>query len=115
MTDEKIAQLKQATREANEAIQGMRDATREAKAVLAEVKEAAQKSVDAYVMPEVEKCVAALQEATNGAVEAATERVFNRFDGLTNLLLGTDRASLKTGELSIPELIEKRVARENHD
>jgi len=115
MVDEKIAQLKAATREANEAIQGMREAQRDGKKLLEEIKVAAEKSVDEYMDPAVEKAIQGLNEATSEAMANATQQVFASFDEIKELLLGQNRANLRRGEPTVEEMVRARVLVAPHE
>lgn len=107
--DQKVLQLRTATREANEAIQGVREVMREASRYRQEIEDFIQRSVDGRVSDAVAIGLESFKEALDGALESATERTYGRFDQIAELLLGEDRASQRKGLETIPELVMKKV------
>lgn len=109
--DAKIAQLKEATREANEATKGVHEAIREGKAILKGIEEAAQIAIDTRVAEAVAIGLESFKEALDGAIESGTERTYKRFDELAELLLGEDKGTRRKGLASLPEIIEAKTGR----
>ncbi|MGW5736981.1 MULTISPECIES: hypothetical protein [Streptomyces] len=70
---------------------------------------------DELFQAEVKKQVDALGEATVTAMDAAVDRVNAKFDGLYDLLTGQDRQSRRTGQPSVPDLLERRAANNTGD
>lgn len=112
--DGKLAAIKEATREANEAIQGVKEVMREAKAYRADLETATQKAVDERISEAVAVGLASFQEALDAAIETGTERTYKRFDELTSLLLGEDKANRRRGHESLAELAMKKVGIKPH-
>lgn len=107
-TDEKIAQLKAATREANEAIKGLREAERDLKKVVATIEGMASKTVGALVEEAAKAQIARLAAATDKAIDDTSEAIDKRFQQVADILLGEDKKSRRSGRPSIPELAEQR-------
>ena len=103
--DKKLAAIKDATRQANEAIQGVKEVMREAKAYRADLEIATQKAVDERVAEAVAIGLETFKEALDGAMTSATEATYARFDQLIALLLGEDKATQRLGRRSYAELV----------
>jgi len=102
--DKKLATIREATRQANEAIQGVKEVMREAKKYREDLEIATQKAVDERVAEAVAIGLETFKEALDGAIESGTERTYKRFDELTSLLMGEDRASRRQGHKSLKEM-----------
>lgn len=105
--DRRVAAVKEATREANEAIQGLREIMREAKRYKKDIEEATQKAVDERVSEAVAIGLEAFNEALGKAIDGATEKTYARFDELTALLLGETKSQRRRLGESLPEMIER--------
>ena len=103
-TEEEIAALKQATREAHEARSDLQLVIKEAKKYFEEeLKDKAETIIKMHV-------TLGLQEYSRDiktAIDKATQAVYNRFDKIVDTMLGEDKASKRQGRPSIPELMKK--------
>lgn len=113
--DTRLAAIKQATREANEAIQGVKEVLREAKQYRAELEESTQKIVDDRVSEAVAIGLEAFKESLDKAIEGATKQTYARFDELTSLLLGETKTQRRRGEFSLTEIVEQRAGKKVED
>lgn len=102
-------ELREASREAHEAIQDLRVAMKDGKQLLQEIRTAAKGAVDEQVEAAIEAAVMRLKEAVEAAIEPATAEVFKRFDTITDTLMGEDRRSRRQGKPSVPEMIDERM------
>jgi uncharacterized phage infection (PIP) family protein YhgE len=102
--DKKLAAIKEATREANESIQGIKEVIREAKQYRKELNEATQEAIDTKVADAVAAGLETFKDALDAAIDGASERTYRRFDQLTELLLGEDQKNRRQGNRSIAEL-----------
>ena len=105
-TEEEVAALKAATREAHEAIQGMKLAQRDLRATMDEVRAEIEAKLEGYVVAELGK----LSEAVRVNVDKATESVFHRFDTLADELLGEGWRHRKKGDKPLPDMLREHVA-----
>ncbi len=112
--DKKIAALKTATREANEAIQGLREVMKDARQYRKELEASMQKAVDERVSDAVATGLESFQEALGKAIDGATEKTYARFDQITELLLGESKGIRRREGASLPEIIMDRVGVEPH-
>jgi chromosome segregation ATPase len=103
-TEDEIAALKAATREAHEAVQALKDARREAQAMLDQL----QPGIHKRLSQEVDAGLAQYREALETAIKNATTAVFKRFDTVAELILGEDRKSRKAGKPSLEEMLAAR-------
>lgn len=110
-TEEEIADLRAATREAHEAIKGLKEWIKEARKVIPEIETTARKHVDEHLAPVVKSETEKLTAAIDRAIIEADERVNRRFDQLTDILLGEDKRAKRTGKRSIPDLAKETVER----
>jgi hypothetical protein len=106
-TDAEIAALKEATREAHEAIQGMKLARRDLLATMAEVREEINSRIEKCLVAELGNLTAAVQEN----IDLATAKVFQRFDTLADELLGEGWRHRKKGDPSLPDMLRDHAAR----
>lgn len=113
--DNKLATIKEATREANESIQGVREVMRDAKKYREELETFTQKIVDERVAEAVAIGLESFKESLDAALEGATKATYGRFDQLSELLLGEDKASRRKGIQTLPEVIMERVDVKPHE
>jgi hypothetical protein len=90
-TAEEITALKQATREAHEAIQGLREAQRDMRALLEEVRGAALESVQKRISDAVVAGLAEYDASLKEAIGKGTQATYDRFDLLATVCLGEER------------------------
>lgn len=105
MTDDKIRELKEATREANEVLKDLRRAIKEGRKL---VDDAAEAAISERMKPVVKEGLDEFGQALEKAIKVATDGVFARFDQIADMLLGEDKASKRKGLPSVPELIEQK-------
>lgn len=105
--EEDIAALKQATREAHEAIQESKDVKKELEATWARISEEIENHIESEVAIGLTKYSGSILTA----IEDATQRVYERFDLIADILVGEDKQSRRKGLPSITELVEQRVER----
>lgn len=103
-----VAALREATREAHEALKDLRLATRVARDVIAEVKAVAGEQVDERIREALAKGLEELSTSVKAACDESTDRVFARFDTITATLLGEDKRTRRQGKPSIAEMIDAR-------
>lgn len=101
--EEEVVDLRQATREAHEAMQGMRDLIREVKAVTAEARTVADEVFSERMSAQVEAGLASYRESINTAIENATQAVYARFDTITDLMLGESKGQRREGLTPLSE------------
>lgn len=110
---EEIAALKEATREAHEALKDLNAAFKKADQYRTELRVAVEVAVAERIEPVIKLEVQRLKEATDEAIERATEKTFERFDYLADLMLGADRANKKQGRESLTEILEQKAELNN--
>ena len=106
---EEVEQLRQATREAHEAMKDMKLLMRDARCLIADIREAAYQEVNAVVAVYVREGMAAHQRAIEDAIADGTNLVYQRFAELGDILMGEDRGSKKQGS-AIKDLAAQWVA-----
>ena len=106
---EEVEQLRQATREAHEAMKDMRLLMRDARVLIAEIHEAASQDVHQIVGVFVRQGMDAHQKAIEDAIEDGTTLVYKRFAEIGDILMGEDRGSKRSGN-AIKELAAQWVA-----
>lgn len=65
--------------------------------------------VDARIEERVKVGLEAFSEVTRKTIDAATERVFARFDQLADTLTGTDKAQRRQGKRPLEDLFRERA------
>ncbi len=95
--------LKNTIREANGAI---KDLTR----LIKEFHQIAPTVVEEAIKGEVERNMESLQTETAVAIKNASQAVIARFDKLSAELLGENRARVRRGDPSLPELVKAAAA-----
>jgi hypothetical protein len=104
--------LRQATREAHEAMKDMKLLMRDVRVVIAELHEAAGTDVRDLLDSAVKAGMQAHKDAIGDAIEEGTKMVFRRFAELGEAMLGEDRAGKRNGS-AIKELAQKWVAEQS--
>lgn len=92
--DEKITELKAATRAANEALADLRAVQREIREQIAELdrrKAALPTEVDRLIGDAVKTGMASYAKALSTAIDEATEATFRRFDTLAAIVMGEEK------------------------
>lgn len=103
--NQKIEQLKEATRSANEVLSDLKRTLREIKQIRDEVDEVIATAFEEKIADKVSTTLADYQESLNAAIDKGTQAVFDRFDTITKTLLGeTKEARRKHGE-TVPEAL----------
>lgn len=103
-----LTDLRQATREAHEAIRDLRkdiSAARELRK-----KFLAAPELDEQLGRLVEQGLKAYDAGLKSAIKTAEKKMYNRFDILAAICLGEDPESVKTGETSLPDLLREFIA-----
>jgi hypothetical protein len=111
VADDKISELRAVIREGN---QLLGDLKRERRACEELFKTLIPATVNAKIEHEVEAGLAAFYEAQQGARDEAVDRITKSFDELADTLLNGTKTQRRQGDLSIPEIVEKR-ANESQD
>ena len=109
-----LTELRDLIRQAHEATSDLRAVLREARAVRDSLPAAAGKAVSEQLGAEVKAGLDSFQKALDRAIDSGTDAVFKRFDRIEQLLLGEDRASVRAGKPSIPQMIESIAAVEGN-
>jgi hypothetical protein len=112
-TDEEVAALKEATREAHEAMKDLNMLIQLAKATVKELNAAVSEALEEGIGKQVQEGLDAYKDSLGNAIDTATESIYKRFDMIADLLLGEDKQSKRAGKASIAELVEKKVRVEN--
>lgn len=105
--DEKVAALKTATREANEALADLKACMKELRALKAELDKTeviTARKLEIHMDAAAQSEISQLTEFTKDAIEKATDAVYKRFDQLRDILLGEGP---ERDGASIPELIDE--------
>ncbi|MEU9349047.1 hypothetical protein AB0D74_48405 [Streptomyces sp. NPDC048278] len=95
-------ELREEIREAHGALKDLRREVKDARELVPLL-------VDELFMAEVKKQVDQLGTATKEAMDAATKRVFDKFDELGQYVMGEDRASRRKGKVPLPDLFKARA------
>src|SRR5262245_47719925 len=101
-TDAKIAELKEATREANGILGDLKRVKREMELFEREVTKKLEATVDDILGVHVERGLNQYKAAQQKAINESTDAVIARFDQLAELLL----EDIKKVKPSIPELVQ---------
>jgi predicted phage-related endonuclease len=107
-TDQKIDEMREATRAANETLSDLKRTLKEVKKVQAEVHKEIDTAFDDKVATVVADTLASYRVSIDEAIENATQAVFDRFDTIHKTLTGETRADKRAGRPSIPEMIESQ-------
>jgi hypothetical protein len=105
--DDDIRRCKEAERALHERIQEARDVQRE----LDETVQAIHSAVGTLLEAAVEKQMTVFNDSVLKAIEHATERVYARFDRITQVLMGEENWQRRQGLPSISELVEQVEAK----
>jgi hypothetical protein len=103
-------ELRAATREAHEAIKDLTRITREAKAAVELLRAEPDRILSEHVVTTVREGLNQYQATLDKAINEATEKVYERFDKVTDILLGENRKAKLRGDPSITELAERMAA-----
>lgn len=106
-TEDEVLALKEATREAHEAIKDLRQVIKEARQVDAHLAEKAYAALETGVAEIVAAGLDEYKVTISKAIDTSTEAVFRRFDTIADLLMGEDKTTRRRGEPSLVELAEK--------
>lgn len=106
-TDTDLAALREATRQAHEAIKDLTTATRQARAVVEEVARVAGEQVDERINVALVAGLDELQVAMKTAIENSTTAVFARFDTIADTLMGETRKDRRAGKPSLPDIVRR--------
>lgn len=108
--DDKAAELRTATREANEVLKDLRRSVTEAKQLVKTIEAAAEIAVESRMAPVVKAGLDEFGVALKKAIDDGTAAVSDRFDTIFEHLMGEDRTSKRQGKPSIPELVRRAAA-----
>lgn len=100
-------ELRAATREAHEAMQGLRDVMRELRTLKGEVEEAAGRVFAERMEEQVAAGLEHYHSRISQAIEDTTEAVDRRFQTIADILLGEEKSQKRKGMETIAELAEK--------
>lgn len=110
--DEKVALLREATREANMALKDLKGAIREGRELQQSLQTAAKVAVDEQLAPVVETGLMEFRRDLDVAISKSTEAVFARFDEITDMLMGETDRDRRAGKISVPELVAMKAVRD---
>lgn len=110
--DEKIEELRKANREANETLADLKHTLKEARSLTDEIKKMIEDRCEEQVETAVSDSITKLQNATDRAIESSTDKIFERFDTLENLIFEGRRGKKKTGGESLESLVERKLMSE---
>lgn len=103
-TAAEIAELRNVIREGHELLRDLRNTIRDAKTFEVSLgKESVTERIEEVVSKGLEEYV----EVEREAIKSAEKRINDRFDLLADLLLGTDRESIRVSKESFTELIKR--------
>jgi hypothetical protein len=106
--DEKIVQLREVTRTANETLKDLKRERAEAtELITTRIAYAVQEVIN----ERVERGLVAYTKAIETATDEATAKVYERFDLMVSLLLGEESRQLRKGVLPLEELLRRYVQR----
>ena len=105
-TEDDLLALKEATREAHEALQDLRAVVKEAKAIKGTLRDEAIEALANGVRDIVAAGLGSYAKMITGAIDDAVDRVNKRFDTLADVLMGEDKRTRRRGEPSLLELAE---------
>jgi hypothetical protein len=108
-----IAALKEATREAHEAIRDARQVKKELEDALREIPKRISDLVADLITTSTETQLAGYNDIIQQAIEAATDAVTHRFQTIADILLGEDKKTRKRGTPSLVDYA-KRIAEEKN-
>lgn len=114
-TDEEVARLKEATREAHEALKDLNVMIQMAKATAKELNACVEEALNDGIGKQVQEGLDEYKESLAAAIDGATEAVYKRFDQIADILTGEDKQSKRAGKPSIPDLVRRRAQIINSD
>lgn len=102
-TETPAAEMRELIREGHGLLKDLRAERREIERLLNGI----PAKVDARIEERVKAGLEALSETTRKTIDAATERVFARFDRLADTLTGTDKAQRRQGKRPLEQLVRE--------
>jgi len=105
MADRTAEELRELIREGHALLKDMRAERRAIEQLL----DGIPARVDARIEERVKAGLEALGETTRKTIDAATERVFARFDRLADTLTGTNKAQRRQGKQPLEDLIREHA------
>ncbi len=102
MEDDKLSELKESITLANQVLKDLKQERKRAEELIKDFVVKLEKDIGAELVKQLDE----LGKATQNAMDAATARVFRKFDELAAIMMGEDKHSKDTP--SIPELIRYR-------
>lgn len=102
---EERAELRAVIREAHETIKDMERLLAKMEKVKVEIEDAVVRAFDEQISEAVQSGLAGYRDAITGAIDTATESVFERFNKLSATLLGETVRARKKGLPDVPQLI----------
>lgn len=111
MTDEKIEELKAATRSANEVLSDLKRTMKQVTQLLHQIEHRIDTAFEEKIAETVKETLDKYQTSLDQAVEDGTNAVLKRFDDLAAIMLGETKDQRRQHEETIPDLIEKAAAK----
>lgn len=109
-TEEETEQLRIVVREAHEAIKDMTGLLRQMEQAKQDLEVVSRRVFEDQMAEQVSAGLQEYKTSLDKHIELATQKVYERFDRLADILLGEDRKSKKTGK-TIEELVRRRAGR----
>ena len=103
--DEKIKELKQATRAANEVLAELKDTLKDVKKARDEISKLLESAFEDQIASVVSDTLASYKESIDKAIDDATQAVFDRFETISKTLLGETKEARRKHGMSVPESI----------
>jgi len=106
-TEDEVAALKAATREAHEAIKDLRAVIKEAREISSTLTVEMNDAWEHHVQDTVREGLAGYNAEIKKQIDLATQAVFDRFMDLGDRLLGVDKTTRRRGEPSIEDTVRR--------
>lgn len=117
-TEDKIEELKTATRAANLALRDMKSVLKEIRDISAQVdarlEAGIQKDLDDRINSQISTTLASYESTLQEAMRSGVAHVQSEFDKLGDVLLGRDPESVKEGKEDLIELTKKSFCPKHH-
>lgn len=102
--DEKIQELRDATRSANETLAELKLLNKELRKLMGQLDARFAKAFDEEISEIVQTTLAEYKTSIERSTEEATQAVFRRFDTIAEILLGKSKKQRRAGEVDIEKL-----------
>ncbi len=107
--EQKLIELRFATREANEVLAELKQTLKALQKERSVIERLILNGFDELIRDQVAESLKTYQVSVDQAIKNATDAVFARFDQLSALLLGETKDRKRRGQMSIPEMIQRKV------